>query len=540
VSSRTLDAGGRGVLWGTIVRGVLLVLLVAVVAPALVANGDALAVPVVALAALGATAVAVAGLGYWLLTAGAPGRWLARHARLTSDRLLCGAALLAALASVAALVWLRRQAGRPHSALAQLDLRAVATATRLTGERHLMETLNQRGIRAMVLLGGLLVLAAVAVGAFRSAALLATTMGLAGGLVQVLKASPPQPLPALGIAEPHVTSWPSGHAALQGSLALGAVLWWWAAGLPRPSIVAALLVPFAVLVGYSRAFLGIHVLSEVLAGWLVATLAGATVLALDRLIVPHLGLVPATRRWRVLAAGGVALVVTVVSIQVVHRLHDRGPRNIPPGLFRERTAHADATRLAAVDPAAVLGSLPRYSESLLGSHVLPVGLVVVAGADRLRGAIRVAGWTAAAVVTPKDLARFPWSGDASVAPTFYDSRTPDLVVHRAVGGSGGAEREAEVWQLPITTPGGCSVWAVTASRYDGTEWDWRRLQTARHHASDIDAERDALAGALVAEGGFEDAGRFPFARSGPGSGPGGSYATDGKVALLRQTSCSGQ
>src|SRR5205823_5264118 len=114
----------------------------------------------------------------------------------------------------------------------------------------------------------------------------------------------------------------------------------------------------------------------------------------------------------------------------------------------------------------------------LGSRAQPVNLVLVADADHVRAALRAGGWTTADVSTPRDVAPSFWSGvrgdtdrDAPLAPSFYDSRAPDLVVRRPV-----QDRvEAEVWELPVETTGGCSVWAVTASRYERTKWDWRRL-----------------------------------------------------------------
>src|SRR5258705_6906367 len=126
----TPEAGERRAAWGTIVRVVVLALLVAVVVPALIANGDALAVPAVALAALGATAVMVAGLVYWLLTKGIAGQWLALRAHVTPNAVLGGGAIVAAGASIAGLVWPRTQAHRTNSAPGQLHLRAIATATR--------------------------------------------------------------------------------------------------------------------------------------------------------------------------------------------------------------------------------------------------------------------------------------------------------------------------------------------------------------------------------------------------------------------------
>jgi hypothetical protein len=80
-----------------------------------------------------------------------------------------------------------------------------------------MESLNQTGIRTMVLLGGLLVLAAVAVGSFRSAALLQGTMGMAGVLVQVLKTRPARSGTRTGpprTAQPELAERPRRAAAL--------------------------------------------------------------------------------------------------------------------------------------------------------------------------------------------------------------------------------------------------------------------------------------------------------------------------------------
>jgi len=227
-----------------IVRVALLAVLLFVVAPVLVVNGDVLAVPMVALPALGVTLVAVFGLVFWLSTAALGFR---------RDRVLLIGSVLFGVVGLVGLSWARSLQNHTHGAPAGLDLRAASTASRLFGERDLMETLNQNSIRTMALFGGLLVLAAVAVGAFRSAALLGLVLGLTGVMVEFLKTSPPPPQASLGLATEHVTSWPSGHSAIQGALALGIVLWWWAAGLPRPSILAAFLVPLAAIMGYSRA-----------------------------------------------------------------------------------------------------------------------------------------------------------------------------------------------------------------------------------------------------------------------------------------------
>ncbi len=536
---------------GSIVRGVLLAGLLVVVAPAIVRDGDVLASPAVALMLFGATAVAILSLAYRLATVGAPGEWLSYRLRLTADRLLIAASAIAAGSCAIGLSYLRSGINDPHSPLAQFDLRASGTAVRLAGEFSLMQTLNSAGIRSMLVLGGMLVLAAIAAGAFRSAALLAATMAVGGVLVEFLKLTPPSPAAVFSDGARASSSWPSGHAALQGSLALGFILWWWAAGLPRPSIVAALVVPLAILVGYSRAYLSIHYLSEVLAGWLVATMAAALVLALDRLVVPRLGVPSPIKRWPVVAAGVAALIVTGVAVHSVHRFHDRGPREHFAGLVPD-TASGDhvfpvpskPALVASAEPATVLDPLPEFSETLLGRHVQPIGLVVVATADEMRAALGTLGWSSVAPVTPKRLAPDFWSGisggmgrDAPVAPTFFDTRPADLVLVHPARSHGVAGERAEVWELPAETPSGCAVWAVTAARDSRTSWAWHTLFPERHIDPAIDTERDALARSLTASGGLDDAGRFDFVAPGPGRGPAGSYVTDGKVALLRQRAC---
>jgi len=249
----------------------------------------------------------------------------------------------------------------------------------------------------------------------------------------------------------------------------------------------------------------------------------------------------------VLIVGVIAVVVTVVTVHSVHRFQDRGPR-FPPGFsfrdFDRSAPPSEPTQLAALDPGSVLDPLPLYTETLLGTNVQPVNVVVVADPDRMQAAFAREGWSDAPVSTPKDLASTFWRGGESetsdpVAPVFYDTRVPDLVLRRPGGSGEYGEQvlETQAWELPIRTARECSVWAITTSLHDRTEWDWTRLFPARLRAPDIDAQRDALARSLAAGGRFEDAGRFAFVPEGTGTGPGGSYTTDGNVALLRQPGC---
>ena len=70
-------------------------------------------------------------------------------------------------------------------------------------------------------------------------------------------------------------SFPSGHAMGSATLAWVLVLLSWHTRWRWP--VFALMVPFALLVGYSRIYLGVHYPSDILAGWSAASVWVVTV-----------------------------------------------------------------------------------------------------------------------------------------------------------------------------------------------------------------------------------------------------------------------
>jgi undecaprenyl-diphosphatase len=70
-------------------------------------------------------------------------------------------------------------------------------------------------------------------------------------------------------------SFPSGHAAKTMTLAIVVL------GTGRP-LIGLLLLPWSILVGFSRVALGVHYLSDITVGYLVGIFAGATVIVLCR------------------------------------------------------------------------------------------------------------------------------------------------------------------------------------------------------------------------------------------------------------------
>jgi len=286
---------------------------------------------------------------------------------------------------------------------------------------------------------------------------------------------------------------PSGHAALQCSLAFGIVFWWWAAALPRASVVAAVVLPFAVLVGYSRAYLDIHLLSDVLAGWLVAVVAAVVVLVVDRLLAARRSLPPPRSRSRVLVAGG--------GRARAHG-HHRRSRSADPrsraGSLAERfsgngrgfggaaepdAAHPARRRRSFRDTRAA-AALQRRRCSAGGAQ--PLGLVIVAKGDELGLALEHAGWRPLRSSHPNGYRAISgrasrrgrvWSGpSAGVSQSHRPSTTrerPDIVARPRHG-------RHRALELPVVTPSGCVVWGGATAR-DGGNRGWLVAVPAATH-----------------------------------------------------------
>ena len=392
-----------------------------------------------------------------------------------------------------------------------------------------MESLNQTGIRTMVLLGGLLVLAAVAVGSFRSAALLAGTMGIGRRARRGVEDEPAASVARAGRrhAARHELAERSRRVAGVDRAGRGAVV---VGGRPAASVDRR---------GAPRAVRRPRRLQPRVPRDPRAV-GGARGLARrdDRgrdgaRGRPAGGAAPQPAAGR-RGAGPSSSPASSRSRSPWCRctrctgFHDRGPRNFPPGAFGIGFRDFDGpttqpTQLAALDPASVLGPLPRYSETLLGGHVQPVGLVVVADADHVRAALDAGGWTDADVVDaqgPRAHVLERGAGRhrprrAARARRSTTPRAPDLVVHRPVGGGGEAQHEAEIWELPVVTAerllglGGHDL----ALRPDGVGLAPAVSRTPRTPRTSTPSGT-RWPRSLAAGGRLADAGRFAFSRPG--------------------------
>ncbi len=118
-------------------------------------------------------------------------------------------------------------------------------------------------------------------GARRAGLLFWAVSGFSSLVVTVLKRLADRTRPPLGQIAESSAAWPSGHSAGALIFAVGVALVMWRAQRHPARVLPLALVPAALAVGYSRAFLGLHWATDVVAGWLVAGVAAALFLMFD-------------------------------------------------------------------------------------------------------------------------------------------------------------------------------------------------------------------------------------------------------------------
>lgn len=171
----------------------------------------------------------------------------------------------------------------------------------------------------------------------------------------------------------------------------------------------------------------------------------------------------------------------------------------------------------------------------------PLNVGAVGSRSDLLGAMHAAGWHPADAVTLRTsldivgsvVFRRPYP-TAPVSPLMYQGRREDLAFEKPAGQSADSRHHVRFWHVLESGAEGRPVWlgsatfdrSVGLSRYTG--------EVTHHIAADIDAEREALIGDLVAAGMVEAiyqvTGIGPTLRA--RNGEGDVYYTDGEIHVV--------
>ncbi len=115
----------------------------------------------------------------------------------------------------------------------------------------------------------------------RRAATFGATILVSALTVTVLKEVVARARPGAGAAVLSSFAWPSGHSAGALTFALAVTIALFRIGRTPGLVAGIVLIPAALLVGYSRVFLSVHWFSDVAAGWAVSFFAVGIVMALE-------------------------------------------------------------------------------------------------------------------------------------------------------------------------------------------------------------------------------------------------------------------
>ncbi|MFZ5752355.1 MAG: VTT domain-containing protein [Pseudomonadota bacterium] len=312
--------------------------------------------------------------------------------------------------------------------------------------------------------------------------------------VALLKLAFGRPRSPLGVFAETSGSFPSGHAA--ASVAAYGMLMYviWRAGRLRAETALLLAGLIAFAIGMSRIYLIEHYLSDVLNGWLVGALWVTVGIAvaewrLSKSSVPSLPRANGARIAGLIVAAGLAAMAAANVWRYDH------PRNAPVQTADQVVS--DAAGLTQIN-------LSRQTESLMGSPVHPVSLVVFARDEAaLSDAVLATGWAASRLPTPGLVFDALFSAlQGSEDPTvetvshFWRGQPNDLAfVRRAPGAMTAlADPKLRFWRSEFVTADGLRAFVGTVGIDEAGE-----TETARNPGSSL-APREAFVQDLLANG----------------------------------------
>ncbi|MHB1086795.1 MAG: LssY C-terminal domain-containing protein [Minisyncoccota bacterium] len=325
-------------------------------------------------------------------------------------------------------------------------------------------------------------------------------------------------------------SFPSGHATIAVAfygfcaymLVRSAHRW------PRKVAYGIGVLFLIVLIGVSRVYLGVHYVSDVLAGYAVGLLWLLIAVSISEWMFSRHpdAFVPRLRKAGAITFG--ILLVWAVAYGVLGaRYHP--PRAVP-------TAQTFST-VRDAQSAFASGSIPLFTETVTGATQEPISIVLIAPDDAsLVRALQKAGWLKADSPTLKNtliLAARALSNtsypNAPMTPSFWDTRVHDLGFQKETAAQTVRSRHhARLWRTSLQTVDGQTIYVGTVSLDVGLKWGVT-------HAIDpnIDAERELLVQNLETAGVVHNTKKIQLVKPNLGENfSGDAFFTDGIAYIV--------
>lgn len=299
---------------------------------------------------------------------------------------------------------------------------------------------------------------------------------------------PRPPLVSL-IKQPISYGLPSGHALLAvcfyGFIAYLLIKYF-------KKIYAKVLIAFfslilIILIGLSRVYLGVHYLSDVLAGWYLGFFA--LILALTFFEINGKFYVREKKavKDRVVFKYVMAAALFIFAVYFINNSYKSIEFVEPHEVFIE-TNISDFIKRASL-----------YSENLLGQKMEPVSFVVAGDEEVLKQIFARAGWEKAEAPSIKNILKISSAiaknlsyPNAPMTPSFYNNKTNDLGFEKPVEPNTARQRHhTRYWKTGYQV-GAKDIWVATASFDEGVEIG-AIIQLPTHKIDpDIDKEREFI------------------------------------------------
>jgi len=342
----------------------------------------------------------------------------------------------------------------------------------------------------------------------------------------------PRP-PGIAVFRETSASFPSGHAAAAVALYGFVVYCLWrgpvTAGRRLNLLFAGCFV--AAAVGFSRLYLGVHYLSDVVGGYLLGALWLIIGICLSEW--RRYRIAPAPRPPFGNAATWAATAGLLAACAAFYTLS---------GLRFSPAPYIPSPPPATVVPAAGIASLPdrllpRYTANIAGDRQQPLSLILVASGPRtLAGAFVRAGWREADPLRPGTFLKWlrALESDAAypsapVSPSFWNGHVNQLAFEKPTRtGTSRQRHQVRLWDANLRTSDGQAVFVGTAVLDSGLKWGlFYRI------GPDVDAERGAVRRDLLAAGAAVS---ILQAFVPPMKGEdtfGDPFSTDGRICVIR-------
>ncbi len=330
-------------------------------------------------------------------------------------------------------------------------------------------------------------------------------------------------------------SFPSGHATIAMALfGFTAYFLWTETETWKTRLNIIFAAAMAILtIGFSRLYLGVHFLSDVLGGYLLGLLWLIIGICISELSLFQ----PVPQREVELSGTLKTKLLTSLILLAVAGFYLFSAFSFNPSRFlpqEERLA-----TVSAANPVSIFSDydLPRYTESISGERQEPLSLLITANDDNtLARAFDKAGWHSTDKVTFLTVAKtvnayifnesYP---SAPITPYFWKNSVNESGFVKPVS-KGGIRRRLEVrlWKTTFVTQEGRRIYLGIATSIRGTKW-W----IFPRMGPNPDRDRDLLLADLLRSGETDSYRRFRFVPPMSGrSFTGDPYFSDGFFYLI--------